>query len=86
MLGDDPSHVFPVKIAHTESVGALKKAIKNEKKHAFEHVDADTLNLWEVSIPVDNGFKENVRKFKLKDEEMLSPVDDLSHVFVDVPA
>jgi Crinkler effector protein N-terminal domain len=44
--GEPRSHIFPVKIAGTESVGALKKAIKDEKKPAFDHVPADTLVLW----------------------------------------
>jgi len=49
--GDDTDHVFPVTIATTESVGALKKAIKEENKHAFEQVDAKILNLWKASAP-----------------------------------
>lgn len=46
---DDPRRIFPVKIAKNETVGTLKKAIKAEKKHAFEHIDADSLDLWQVS-------------------------------------
>jgi hypothetical protein len=58
--GDDPHNIFPVKIASTESVGTLKKAIKEEKKVTLEHIDADALKLWKVSIPVDAEYKENV--------------------------
>jgi len=47
--GDETTHVFPVKIAGTESMGALKDYIKDKNKHAFEQVDAKTLNLWKVS-------------------------------------
>ena len=83
---DDPRHVFPVKIARTESVGTLKKAIKEEKKVALKHVDAGALQLWKVSIPVNGGFKENVSRIELKDEDELSPVDTLSDVFSEVPA
>jgi hypothetical protein len=83
--GDDPHNVFPVKIARTESVGTLKKAIKEEKKVKFEHIDADALRLQGVSIPVDDGFKENVGKVELRDEEMLSPVDRLSTIFAVQP-
>jgi hypothetical protein len=51
--GDEPTHAFLVKILNTKNVGALKKAIKEEKTHAFEQVDADTLNLWKVgALPV----------------------------------
>ena len=83
---DDPRHVFPVKIARTESVGTFKKAIKEEEKVALEHVDADALRLWKVSIPVNSGFKENVSSVELKNEDELSPVDTLSDVFSEVPA
>ena len=49
VLGDDSSRVFPVKIAAMESVGTLKKVIKDEKKPAFDHLTADSLDLWMVS-------------------------------------
>jgi hypothetical protein len=39
-----------------------------------------------MSIAVDDGFKENVSRVELKDEEELSPVDALSDVFSEVPA
>jgi hypothetical protein len=48
VLGDVSSRVFTVKIANTENVSALKKLIKVEKKPAFDHVPADTLDLWKV--------------------------------------
>jgi hypothetical protein len=76
--GDDPGHVFPVKIAPTESVGTLKKYIKQEKQVALEHVDADALRIWNVSIPVDDDFEDSVNKLELRVEEELSPVKRLS--------
>src|SRR5580693_7268569 len=86
LLGDDPTHIFPVKIERTELVGTLKKTIKDEKKHAFEHVDADTLVLWRVSIPVGGSFKQNLSKLDFVDEQSLSAVDELSEVFAESPA
>jgi hypothetical protein len=50
--GDDWDHVFPIKIAQTESVGALKELIKEKKQHTFQHMDANTLKLWQVSVCV----------------------------------
>jgi hypothetical protein len=41
--------VFPVEIAKTKTVGALKEAIKDERKPDFDHVAADSLVLWKVS-------------------------------------
>jgi Crinkler effector protein N-terminal domain len=85
LLGDDATRILFVEIANTKPVSALKEAIK-EKKLSLHHIDADALTLWKVSIPVNDGFKENVRKVQLRDEKALSPVDKLSDVFSDVPA
>ena len=41
---------------------------------------------WKVSIPVNDGFKENVSRVELKHEDESSPVDTLSDVFSEVPA
>ena len=82
---DDPRHVFPVKIVRTESVGTLKRSIRDDNPESFRDVDARSLVLWKVSIPVNDGFKENVRKVELRDEDALSPVDRLSKVFLGQP-
>jgi hypothetical protein len=49
VLGDDPSHIFEIKIAPTESVSALKELIKEKKSPQFDDVPADYLKLWKVS-------------------------------------
>ncbi len=49
VLSDHPDRVFPVKIAPEESVGALRKAIKEEKRPVFDDIPADRLDLWKVS-------------------------------------
>jgi len=85
VLGDDPRHVFPVKVATIESVGALREAIKDKKKNVFQHVDADALVLWKVSIPVDRNLKGEINNLELPDEESLSPVEELSEIFSGVP-
>ena len=74
---DDSNHVFPVKIARTESVGTLKEAIKDKKKPLFDHITADALTLWNVSLAVDDCLKDNVSNV-LRKEEALSPVQRLS--------
>jgi hypothetical protein len=50
VFDDDPGHVFTIKMPSTETVSILKKEIKKEKEPAFDHVPADTLVLWKVSI------------------------------------
>jgi hypothetical protein len=49
VLGGGPGNIFAIEIASTKDVGALKEAIKDKKKHAFDSVDADSLKLWGVS-------------------------------------
>jgi Crinkler effector protein N-terminal domain len=83
--GDDPDYIFPVEIAATKTVGDLKKAIKEEKKHAFRDVDADILVLWKVSIAFDDSFNENLKNLDLDDVPLLSARRKLSAVGLDQP-
>jgi hypothetical protein len=85
VLGHDASHIFPIEIAESKTVGALRKAIKDEKEHAFQHVDADNLILWKVSIPVNRSLTENLSTLDFVDEGSLLPVKRLSGVFSDQP-
>ncbi|KAG2058637.1 hypothetical protein BDR06DRAFT_1004338 [Suillus hirtellus] len=55
VLGDDPSHTFEIKIEPTESVSALRMAIKDAKKPHFDHVAADDLALWTIDLPADEA-------------------------------
>lgn len=45
-------HVFPVIISDTSSVGTLKKEIQEQTRPAFDDIAANTLKIWNVSIPV----------------------------------
>jgi hypothetical protein len=49
ILGDDPHRAFPVKVASSETVGHLQKAIKNEKNNVFGDLDANFIDLWKAS-------------------------------------
>jgi hypothetical protein len=79
VLGEPRAHIFPVKISPTETIGFLKDAIKEKKQPAFDHVPADTLVLWQVSIPVDDNLEDSLGN--LVDDTALSPVEALSEVF-----
>jgi hypothetical protein len=83
VLGEPRGHIFPVEIAATKTVGALKDAIKEKKQHTFQHVDADALVLWRVSVPDNEDLVETLRD--LVDEKSLSPVHGLSKVFSNKP-
>ena len=50
VFGDDSSHIFPVKIMNTESVGTLKNAIKEKKKPIFDYVSTDALDIFSGSL------------------------------------
>ena len=86
VLGDDASRTFPIKIAKSDTVGSLRKLIKEEKSHTFQHVDADTLVPWKVSILVNRSLTQNLSNCTFADESSLLPVDELSEVFSDSPA
>lgn len=60
VLGEDCDRTNLVEIALDKLVGDLKKAIKEEKKPALDHLPADALDLWMVSVPFDENYEQNV--------------------------
>ncbi|KAG1843411.1 hypothetical protein C8R48DRAFT_837810 [Suillus tomentosus] len=84
LLGEHPRQIFKVKIASTKTVSDLKELIK-EKKTAFRDLDADTLQLWKVDLPVDNTLERNVNNIKLDQQQLLSAVDGMFEVFDSPP-
>jgi hypothetical protein len=86
VLGDHYSRVFPVEIAGTMTVGTLNDVIKDRNMHAFQRLDAKSLLLWKVSIPVDDGLNENIDNLELAVDESLSPVEELWESFPGGPA
>jgi hypothetical protein len=81
--GDDVSQVFPIKIPGTESVGSLKDAIKAKKKPVLDHIAADSLLLWKVSIPDDANLKESLDN--LNGTFLSTSTAPVSFVFSDAP-
>jgi len=49
ILGDDINHIFKIQIPSTATVSALKDVTKEKKNHEFDTVDANRLELWQVS-------------------------------------
>jgi hypothetical protein len=82
VLGKPHTHIFPIEIAATKTIGALKDSIKEKKQLTFQHIDADTLILWKVSFPVDERLEENLMNFIGK--TLLSPVNKLLKLFSNV--
>jgi hypothetical protein len=87
VLGDDPSHIFPIDIVGTKKVGALKELIKDKKKPVFDHVPADALQLFKDSLPVDDGLDVKLTRFRPEDagdrRRLSSAVERLSDAFGD---
>ena len=50
---------------------------------AFDRIDADSLNVWNVSIPIneDTNLEEQVKDLKVLETESLLPVTPLSDIF-----
>ena len=80
VLGDDTSHIFPIKIAKSNTVGDLREVTKEKKSHTFQHVDTDTLVLWKVSIAINGNLAENFDPDIINDDPLLL-VDLLSDIF-----
>jgi hypothetical protein len=71
----------------TETVGVLKDTIKDKKRPSFDHVTADSLVLWKLSIPVTDFEQraEHITRPKdikaLEGSEKLKAVKKLSAYF-----
>jgi hypothetical protein len=84
VLGDDPSHAFVIDIVDNKKVSALKKAIKDVKKSAFDHVPADHLKIFMVSLPVDDSLDDKLKSFHPEDEgdrRLSNAMERLKEVF-----
>ncbi|KAF9086174.1 hypothetical protein BGX27_003252, partial [Mortierella sp. AM989] len=68
---DGDSSPFPVNLSCDETVGDLKKKIKEEKPNDLQGLDADKLILWHVFIPIedDQDDNEDDKPFLLKDHQ-----------------
>ena len=86
VLGEDSTRIFPVEIHPNKNVGGLKKAIKEEKKPAFDNITADSLEVWNVSIPIDEdaNLEARVKDLRLHEKKPLWPSKGLHRIFRDL--
>lgn len=54
---------FLVKISEVDNVRDLKEAVKERKHTAFQHIHADALEHWNVSIPVETLLEAHLHNF-----------------------
>ena len=83
IISEDSGHIFLVELQATKTVGALKRALKEENKQALQHIDANNLVLWKVSLPADEDLDEKLEKLNLDDKHPLRPLMKLSSLFAD---
>ena len=86
VLGEDSTRVFRVEIDRGENVGGLKKAIKEEMKPAFDNITANSLEVWNVSIPIDEdaNLEAQVKNLRLHEKKPLWPLKGLLRIFRDL--
>ncbi|KAG0305792.1 hypothetical protein BGZ99_001980 [Dissophora globulifera] len=83
LSGELSSRAFSVKVATTDAVDDLRKAIIKKNPNAFERTDPDDLVLWHVSIPLmdDDEDELPIMLDTLSEKKKLGPAVDLSDVF-----
>ena len=86
VLGEDSTLIFPVEIDGDKNVGDLKKAIKEEMKPAFDYITANSLEIWNVSIPIDEdtNLEAQVKDLRLHEKKPLWPLKGLLRIFRDL--
>ena len=82
VLGDDSSQMFKVWIPETADVGDLKKLIKQEKANTFRNVDANDLNLHDVSLPIDDKLDEKLGHLRKLSTCFVQPFEQNIHMLV----
>ena len=85
VLGDEPRHIFSVRISSAENVSALRELVKEKKSPRFDNVPINSLVLWKVSVPVDENFQASLGRLSFVEEESLFPIERLSNIFSDLP-
>jgi hypothetical protein len=81
VLGDGSINIFGVEIKDNKKVSDLKEAIKDKKKHAFEHVDADELEVYHVSFPLDDAKLKRFHPEHEEDRRLSNSVKPLKGIF-----
>ncbi|PPQ90907.1 hypothetical protein CVT25_007870, partial [Psilocybe cyanescens] len=79
--GDSPDRIFTVEIPTHKSVSILKDLIKEKNSSSLGNVDPKDIDLWQVSLPIDNLETEIDPSGYTK---LSPPVKKLSTFFADV--
>ena len=89
VFGDKPprKRIFPLRVSRSQTVHYLRKAVKDEKKPALDHIATNSLDLWKVSMPIDKNVDAKLRVINLHHGPVkeLLPTQRLSQVFSTPP-
>ena len=78
--GQEIHRIFPVNISPSQTPGALKKVIKNDKPDLGD-IAADALDLYKVSLADDEDLEQALEGLTLGLHGRLRPMEPLSLVF-----
>ncbi|KAE9385381.1 hypothetical protein BT96DRAFT_1007092 [Gymnopus androsaceus JB14] len=78
------NRIFTVQILETDNVATLKEKIKEKKHTAFQHIDADALDLWNVSISIGDLSETHLHDLQPARAPLL-PVKRLGRLYLDAP-
>jgi len=86
ILGEPPEKVFPVDIARSNTVDALKGAIKDKQRRAFPDVDAHDLILYSTFLRLNGELEQELDSFRyrLGFEKPLQSASKLANIFADL--
>ena len=80
--GDVPQNAFILDIDDDKTVDDLKKAVRENKRPNFD--DANSLILWNVSVPINRNLKNSVEALNLLESDALYTHEILSDIFSDL--
>lgn len=96
ILGDNTKKAFPVIVTIDNTVGELRKFIKEENTRSFTSIDAKDLTLWKVDIPDEINKKtqllntKNPSEINIKEDlggmELYSTTKKLGQYYSQFPA
>ncbi|TFK28391.1 hypothetical protein FA15DRAFT_691857 [Coprinopsis marcescibilis] len=83
--GDRAEQMFTVKIAPTDNVNILKASIREQNLDRFANIAVSAIQLFKVSLHLDNDLDRRLAALKIDEQEKLSPFQKISAVFEDIP-
>ena len=83
VVDEGHQRIFQIKIENTQNVTDFRERVKEKKAIAFERVDANNIDLWRVSAPIEftSELPEHVRNSGILTKESLPPMALLSDIF-----